>query len=69
MTCIVRCNTNSDCPGGFACNCPNLQTPEGPACQPIATTPATAGAPADKLARICMPVPPEPAAPAPAVRQ
>lgn len=55
MTCVVRCNTDKDCPDGLACNCPNSDRPEGPACQPIATSPA------DRMARICLPV--EPATP------
>jgi hypothetical protein len=50
MTCIVRCEADKDCPGGFACNCPNREKPEGPDCHPIATTPM------DRLARICLPV-------------
>jgi hypothetical protein len=48
MTCMVRCNTDKDCPDGLACNCPNSQKPDGPGCQPIATTPA------DRMARICL---------------
>ena len=56
MTCIVRCNADKDCPEGLACNCPNSEKPEGPGCQPIATTPA------DRMGRICLPIE-EPAAP------
>ena len=50
MTCVIRCNTDKDCPGGLACNCPNADKPDGPDCKPIATTPA------DRMARICLPV-------------
>lgn len=57
MTCINRCNSDSDCPSGLACNCPNSEKADGPDCRPIATTPA------DRLARFCLSV--EPAASAP----
>ena len=59
MTCIVRCNTDDDCPGELECNCPNDEKPDGPQCHPIATTPA------DRMARICLPVEAVPAAAAP----
>jgi len=52
MTCIVRCNTGHDCSDGLACNCPNDQTPDGPDCHPIASTPG------DRMARICLSPPP-----------
>jgi hypothetical protein len=53
MACVTRCDADSDCPQGLACNCPNREKPAGPACQPIATTPH------DVMARICLsPAPP-----------
>jgi hypothetical protein len=49
MACVVRCNADKDCPDGLACNCPNTERPEGPACRPIVTNPA------DRMARLCLP--------------
>jgi hypothetical protein len=56
MTCVIRCNTDKDCPDGLACNCPNDERPDGPDCHPIAVTPV------DRMARICLPSEAAPAA-------
>jgi hypothetical protein len=50
MTCIVRCNTDKDCPDGLACNCPGGGDSDRQDCHSIATTPA------DQMARICLSV-------------
>ncbi len=48
MACLIRCNRNSDCPTGMACNCPNSESGPGPGCHPIAATPK------DPMDRICL---------------
>jgi hypothetical protein len=46
MTCINRCNSDADCPAGYACNCPG-GTPTD--------CPVRAEQSKDKLAKICLP--------------
>src|SRR6185312_6487898 len=36
MACVTRCDGDSDCPQGLACNCPNREKPAGQDCRPIA---------------------------------
>ncbi len=48
MACVIRCDRNSDCPTGLACNCPNSESGAGPDCRPIAA------APKDPMDRICL---------------
>jgi len=48
MACVIRCNRNTDCPTGLACNCPNSDSGPGPDCHPIAATPK------DPMDRICL---------------
>jgi hypothetical protein len=47
MACVIRCDRNSDCPTGLACNCPNSESGPGD-CHPIAATPR------DPMARVCL---------------
>jgi hypothetical protein len=48
MACVIRCNRNSDCPGGMGCSCPNSEIGPGPGCHPIG------GTPKDPMARVCL---------------
>ncbi|MFL5305968.1 MAG: hypothetical protein ACJ8F1_12185 [Polyangia bacterium] len=52
MACVVRCDTDANCPQGLTCNCPNREKPAGPACHPIGA------APRESMARICLSPPP-----------
>ena len=52
MACVIRCDTDANCPQGLTCNCPNREKPAGPTCHPIGA------APRDSTARICLSPPP-----------
>lgn len=49
MTCVVRCNSDKECPDGLVCNCP---ADDAVACRAVATTPN------DPMAGICVSVEP-----------
>jgi hypothetical protein len=50
MACIVRCKVDSQCPQGFACNCPESG---GPNCRQIAKVPG------DPMAGFCLSIEPD----------
>jgi hypothetical protein len=50
IACVTRCNADTDCPEGLACNCPGGDGNAATGCRTIAATPQ------DAMARICLSV-------------